>query len=245
MTEATATTTVTTAVREVERLAQDALRMMGLPFPQAERAMHAVTWAEAVYGLGLAFLAERETALRAGAGTRLRLAAETGHAVTIDAGGASLLTAGPPALDLATALARRHGVGSARIVDTFGLMFAGELAAWAAGRGLGCTAACWTPDPDDPFDAAGVFTAAPGEPLRFLARPEPATATATGERSVVLVCRRSSLAAGYGAGENLSRRFDAALAAGMASPRAAFRRVGELALTIRQPSSQRSRNQAG
>ncbi len=236
---------ITTAVREIERLAQDALRMMGVPFPAAERAMHAVTWAEAVHGRGLEFLMAREADIRATAAAVPRLISESDDAAVIDAGGASLLTMGPPALDLATALARTCGVGEVRVTRSFGLMFAGELVHWAAGRGLGCVAICSAPATDDPFELHGSFSTTPGALLRF--RKTPAQSDAVAEMpTLILQCFAPGHVESIPVdGEDLNARFDAALRHGMKSPTAAFDHVAALALRIRQPTSERSRNQAG
>ena len=104
--------TIRMSVSEIRRVGGWALRALGYSFGIAERAAGLIAWSEATGGraLRLLRLADARIAQSAALPAVVRTRLPTGG-WTIEAGGKCLLEIGPPAIDLATTEARRHGAG--------------------------------------------------------------------------------------------------------------------------------------
>lgn len=130
--------TVAVAMAEIVREGTWTLRALGYPYGTAERAANMLAWTEAVHGNGLTMLRLGEAAIIAGAAkSQPRWSRDAQGARRADAQGKCLFECGPPALDLATADARRSGgIGRAVLNGAIGTRLAGALAAMAARREL-------------------------------------------------------------------------------------------------------------
>lgn len=128
---------VAVAMSEIVREGTWSLRALGYPYGVAERAAGMLVWTEAVQGNALALLRAGEAAIMQGAALPApRWSRGHDGARRAAANGKCLLECGPPALDLATADARRLGIGRSVLSDVIGTRLASSLAAIAARRGL-------------------------------------------------------------------------------------------------------------
>lgn len=129
--------TIRMSVSEIRRVGGWALRALDYPFGIAERAAGLVAWSEATGGraLRLLRLADARIACSAALPAAIRRRKPTGGWL-IEAGGKCLLEIGPPAIDLATTDARRHGTGHVEIAGHFGGCMIGALVNMAVERGL-------------------------------------------------------------------------------------------------------------
>jgi hypothetical protein len=126
------------SISEINRVAPDAFRGLGLAFGRADRATQTLVWGEAVQRRGLRFLRLNEQRIRASVPREFRCneVDVSGQTVTVDAQGKSTFESGPRALDLANGLAKGKNVGIALVRNTFGLFLLGEAIARAAQRGI-------------------------------------------------------------------------------------------------------------
>lgn len=160
------TTETVAAMAEVVRVGGWALRGLGYPFGVAERGIRLLAWAEAVHGQALRSLRLAEEAIIGSAAGPAAARVRDGEASwRIDGAGKHLLEVGPPAVDLLTADARRHGKGHVRLSDVIGAVVLAALTDLAARRDLFCIAVCRSADADvlpESLARSGWIAALPG-----------------------------------------------------------------------------------
>lgn len=133
--------TVRAAMSEIIRVGGWSLRGLGFPFGVAERGIPFIAWAEAAHGQTMRSIRLTEDKVirsaelpsptrRRGDRASWSLRADDKH----------LLEVGPPAIDLLTADARKHGRARVDIDAGFGMYLVPALCALAARRGLTCVA---------------------------------------------------------------------------------------------------------
>ena len=123
---------------EMRTHGQAALRVLGVPFGASERAVEMVVWAHAVQSGAVEFLIDQQEQIRESAGRSFDVLHEDDCVADLDANGQSVFTAGPAAIDLATALASRHGTSLVTVSNVSGTAFAAGLAHLGMTRGFGC-----------------------------------------------------------------------------------------------------------
>jgi hypothetical protein len=124
------------SLTELSRLAPDALRGAGFPFPRVERSSHMLVWGEAVHHMGLRFLNVHHERIRASLEKKYVFADGDFNSVIIDGHGKSVLEIGPRVIDVSNAAGTCEGVGVVVVRNTFGLFLLGEALTHAARRGL-------------------------------------------------------------------------------------------------------------
>jgi hypothetical protein len=125
------------SLAELSKIAPDALRGVGFPFPTVERSGQMIVWGEAVHHMGLRFLNVHHERIRASLDKKCTVTDANSNRVIIDGHGKSVLEIGPRAIDVSSAAAACEGVGVAVVRNTFGLFLLGEAIQHAAKRGLG------------------------------------------------------------------------------------------------------------
>jgi LDH2 family malate/lactate/ureidoglycolate dehydrogenase len=152
---------------ELPTLIRRALLVAGLPRGSADAAARLIGWAEIEQGGALAWLERQLPGLAARPAGPLDAEPLAAGAVRLHGRQQSFLLTGPPALDMATVAARRHGIGATLVADCAGHPPLLALADLAARRGLigvvafagtdGPQAATTLPDGSQPwrFDWSG------------------------------------------------------------------------------------------
>lgn len=122
--------TVTVSVREIWDVTYRLLCAAGVPAGWAARAAAMVQHAEVHHGVGLRLLHEQLGLVEGGKADPSGLVVRSGADALfiVDAGGGSVLSAGPAAMDLACGAAADRGVGIVRLRDAHGPSLLGELA---------------------------------------------------------------------------------------------------------------------
>ena len=123
---------------EMRTHGQAALRVLGVPFGASERAVEMVVWAHAVQAGAVEFLIDQQEQIRERAGRSFDVLHEDDCVADLDGNGQTIFTAGPAAIDLATALASRHGTSVVTVSNVFGGAFSAGLAHRGMTRGFGC-----------------------------------------------------------------------------------------------------------
>ena len=161
---------------ELPTLIRRALLVAGLPRGCVDAAARLIGWAEIEQGGALAWLERQLPALAARPAGPVEAEPLAAGAVRLAGRQQSFLLTGPPALDMATAAARRQGVGATLVADSAGHPPLLALADLAARRGLigvvafagadGPRAATTLPDGSQPWrfdwsgaEAGGLFAA--------------------------------------------------------------------------------------
>jgi len=128
------------AIGEINRVGVWALRGAGYPLGVADRAVHLLSWTEAISGSALAMLRMHETLIAESA--LLPACTRSFDATlgwTLRAGGKSLLEVGPPLVDL-TWCGQTAGVGHAAVFDVFDAHLVPVLAHMAIRESYGAIA---------------------------------------------------------------------------------------------------------
>jgi LDH2 family malate/lactate/ureidoglycolate dehydrogenase len=107
-----------------------------MPRGAADVAARMIAWAEIEGQNGLAFLESHLPDVERGRNSALRSLRSDGHAARLAADGASPLLYAPLILDLATARARRGGIGIVHVVDGMHMPPLGWIVAQASRRAL-------------------------------------------------------------------------------------------------------------
>jgi hypothetical protein len=127
--------TVRVAVPEIRRMMPDVLRMVGIPFGQAEICAELATWTEAARGGTITFLRTHRERLQWIPRPRPVVLADNPSAFVIDLRGGSWLEFGPAILSYAEAHASRSGSAAGSVRNVFGQIFVPYLGVAAARRG--------------------------------------------------------------------------------------------------------------
>jgi LDH2 family malate/lactate/ureidoglycolate dehydrogenase len=121
---------------ELPTLIRRTLLVASLPRGAVDVAARMIAWAEIEGQDGLAFLEAHLPDIERGRNSAPRLLQPDGHAARLVADGASPLLYAPLVLDLATAHARRGGIGVVHVVDGMHVPPLGWIVAQASRRGL-------------------------------------------------------------------------------------------------------------
>ena len=130
-------TRVMSSMAEIIRVGGWGLRGLGYPFGIAERAVPLLAWTEAATGAAIRSIRLSEDEIVAShTAPRLNQSPGTDGERRLSAHGQHLLEVGPPAADLVTADARRHGTAALTLDGSIGSAFAPVLANMLAHRKL-------------------------------------------------------------------------------------------------------------
>lgn len=209
--------TVRVAIPEIRRMMPDVLRMVGIPFGQAEICAELATWTEAAKGGTIVFLRDHRERLEWIPRPRALVLAEDPGEFVVDARGGSWLELGPAILGFAMANASRAGYAAGSVRNVFGELFIRYLESAAARHRY-------------KFQARPVAAGGTG----------PAAVEAQGEYQVscVLGAEPRSVSAD-------EARYRAKLVSGLDIPEDEFLYFRSLHEMLRVPTSQRSRSHAG
>lgn len=115
------------SMAEITRVGGWSLRGLGYPFGTAERATKLLAWAQAVDGTAIKSLRLLEAKINVSRQAKVVKLQSSNFDRHIEAEGKHLLEIGPPALDLVTSDARRHGFGHVDVCNVHGLNFVPAL----------------------------------------------------------------------------------------------------------------------
>lgn len=211
--------TVRVAVPEIRRMMPDVLRMLGIPFGQAEICAELATWTEAAKSGTIDFLRTHRERLQWIPRPRPAVLADNPGAFVVDLRGGSWLEFGPAILSYAEAHASRRGSAAGSVCNVFGQLFVPYLEVAATRHGYQFEA-----HPVKPIatDAAAPHADAPTEyRVRCALGAKPGQASADEER------------------------YTMTLVSGLDMPAEDFLYFRSLHEMLRVPTSERSRSHAG